>query len=54
MYFLKIVPLFATLAFGLAAPDPSPAPDPALVAELLERQVSGSLPGLGGTIADGS
>jgi hypothetical protein len=54
MYFFKSTPLFAVAVFGLAAPDPSPAPDPALVAELLERQVSASLPGLGGTIADGS
>jgi hypothetical protein len=50
----KTLPLFATLAVAIAAPDPSPAPDANLVAQILERQVEASLPLVGATIANGT
>jgi hypothetical protein len=53
MYF-KTISLFAVTVLGLAAPDPSPAPEPALVAELLERQVTASAPGIGVTADNGT
>ena len=47
---LKALPLFVSLVVGLAAPDPSPAPDADLVADLLERQITASAPGVGATV----
>lgn len=51
---LNIAPLLVIVVCGLAAPDPTPAPAPGLVNELLERQLGASLPLLGGTVGPGS